>query len=388
MNCILYWRETTMSRNKANIYIGEFLKSQLYSNPSLIFFHYPCSDGLASAATFIYYGPEDLKDSPLKELNLEFIEKCYSLNDKYVFLPTNFSMNIENYKMAIEYIAKLTKLKNETTINLIFLDFFPYVLLEHINFFRDFLLSLPAQINLYVFDHHETALDFYAKFLEDDKKNKELHKIFNNIIIYISPEYKHMCGALTFASAIVNNDMDKIPAALLYINDFDIGVWKYREKSEPFNHYFDSYLNNGIEFIQNFIKALNDKNYLDYAIETGRLLKTFNDRKLENIIENLDKYLHYVKFKNKELNIIVPCINAGLFEYKSHLAELIFTKTDLKIIGLYNIVNNNGNLQVIFSFRSKDNSARMIAEKLGGGGHNKASGAIIPLSDLEFLPNF
>lgn len=229
-----------------------------------------------------------------------------------------------------------------------------------------------------VIDHHKTIIKTFSKYFKDIE-NKETD-ILNLKSLSINLIYNPYESGASLTFKFLNNALenDNIPKIIDIVKDKDLWLWRYEETDK-----ITSYLSLFVDSPEKMLEALKeDEQKLKEKGEVLALYKEMNIKKL------------YESWKNNKLflnieNIKIPGINITM--YQSEVCNILAnepideTKQDEKY-GIACAFHITGSF-VKLSFRSLNGEARKIAEKLGGGGHDNASGAIVDTSTFfkEFL---
>ncbi len=214
---------------------------------------------------------------------------------------------------------------------------------------------------IYLFDHHETA---YDAGLND----------FDNCTVRVKDDRGISCATQIYYEFLINNNYLKQTNLLDQFVELVRLEDTYEYKKYNRNDAHDlAILFNAIgkdEYIDRMINKINNNDnffFDDYELEM------INNKK-EITIREVESFLKYLKILTIEGFKVGICFIK--YEYRNEVCEyLINHNSDLDCIAMFAFENNQISLRSI-----KDNSsARIIAEKFGGGGHDKA--AAIGLSD-------
>ncbi len=214
---------------------------------------------------------------------------------------------------------------------------------------------------IYLFDHHETA---FNAGLND----------FSNCTVRVRKDDKTSCATQIYYEFLINNKfleqssiLDQF-VELVRLED----TYEYKKYNREDAHDL-AILFNSIgkdEFIDRMINKI--KNNINFYFDDYELEKINN--KKEITIKEVEGFLKYLKI------ITIEGFRVGIcfikYEYRNEVCEyLINNNSDLDCIAMFAFENNQISLRSL-----RDNSsARIIAEKYGGGGHDNA--AAIGLSD-------
>lgn len=217
---------------------------------------------------------------------------------------------------------------------------------------------------LYIFDHHETALD-------DGLNN------YNNCTVKIKNEKGQMCATQIYYNYLLQNNYIKQSRIL---DDFVEKIrredtWEWKKYNDSSSHDI-AILFNAIgynKFINTMIEKI--KNNLDKAF-------FFSDEELEiieekkkttiNKVNNFLKYLKVIEIDNIKVGVCFI-----IYEYRNEVGDYLkehASDYDIDVVAMIAIDNSQISLRTV----KKDGSARIIAQKYGGGGHDNA--AAIPLT--------
>lgn len=219
----------------------------------------------------------------------------------------------------------------------------------------------------FVFDHHKTAL-------ESNSNN------YPFTTIRISDEHGLCSGTSLFYEYLVNNglidsNIHKIGEFSELTRRYDTWEWKTKyndETSHELSLLFDSAGCDG------YIKLMFEKlsNPVDEKFQFSKLERMLIDNKINQIQEKLSNYAQKVNYKE------VLGLKAGIvfidYEYRNDLAEY-FKQENFDMDFAMLIALDYGTI----SYRSvrDDVNVRLIAEAMGGKGHDKAASS--PISESQ-----
>lgn len=291
-------------------------------NSSIIcFFHKSCIDGTTSAAV--------LKDA-LKDQNI-------------IFIPLKHGANMPEL---------LEKYLNDNISQIIFLDIAPKE--EDLIYLRNLRQEKQGYKEVIIIDHHKTSLNIIAKFIGQElDENKPINITYDFLKFIYDPNESG--ASLTYKTFF---NKEEIPLLIDIVKDKDIWLWRY-ENTDEVNDFLSIYIDNPdmvLSFLHQDIKDIASK---------SKILSEYKRSIVSRLKDSWTKTPMFLNINDRK----IPCINTPI--YQSELgAELA------KEYGIACLFYLTGDM-VKLSFRSTDNSARAIAESLGGGGHDNASGAII-----------
>jgi oligoribonuclease NrnB/cAMP/cGMP phosphodiesterase (DHH superfamily) len=201
-----------------------------------------------------------------------------------------------------------------------------------------------------VLDHHETVRDEMQKRTEADSR-----------ITYVFDNEKS--GASLAWSYFFPEE--PIPQIVHYVEDVDLWQWKFGDAARHTMSYLSMFRNDPTRMLEAITTDA------EVIVEKGRTLSEYADREIEEQVSILPNEMRVDTH-------FVPAYNITVY---TSAAGNILSEQQGSVVALYTIKGSN----VRISFRSKEGqnpTARMIAEKLGGGGHDHASGANVPLADF------
>ena len=221
---------------------------------------------------------------------------------------------------------------------------------------------------IYIFDHHETAI---AEGLLE----------YPNCNIQIKDEEKTCCATQIYYEYLVKENYLKrnpiLDEFVELVRREDTYDWK---KLEDFKSHDLAILYNSIgpeKYIKRiYNKLLNNNNNdnnnnFDFSDEEKEIIQ---DKK-EEIKEKIEKYTKYLKQKTIDNIKVEVCFIE--YEYRNEIADYLIenNKNDSDVVMMIAMDNDQISLRSL-----KENEyPRIIAEKYGGGGHNRA--AAIPITD-------
>ncbi len=229
-----------------------------------------------------------------------------------------------------------------------------------------------------VIDHHKTIIKTFSKYFKDIE-NKETD-ILNLKSLSINLIYNPYESGASLTFKFLNNALEKdsIPKLIDIVKDKDLWLWRYEETDK-----ITSYLSLFVDSPEKMLEALKeDEKTLK---EKGEVLALYKETNIKKLYESWKSNKLFLNIEN----IKIPAINITM--YQSEVCNILAnepideTKPNEKY-GIACAFHITGSF-VKLSFRSLRGEARKIAEKLGGGGHDNASGAIIDTDTFfkEFL---
>lgn len=270
----------------------------------IVYYHGNCNDGLASVTIFNHYYP--------------------------------------NKKLIPLYHFKSNNLTDQGK-NILFLDF---------SLPEDKMLNLIKHNNVYIVDHHKTAM--YLKNILPKEQ-------------YFLDESS--CGAMLLWN-LINKNIEP-PLLLKYINDRDLWL----NQLPDYQYVFD-----GLVFMKPDMKLMDklifEKDDISDIIEIGKIL---NKSKMSSI--NFLKSKMFIKeFKFKENTYKVGYINCPL--YSSDIGSFLVNNFDIDFAAIFHF---NGK-KTIFSLRGKGIvDLSEIAKSYGGGGHFDAAGLTLENNVVQLI---
>lgn len=204
--------------------------------------------------------------------------------------------------------------------------------------------------SLVVLDHHESVRE---EMLARAATENRLTYIFDN----------EKSGA-SLAWAYFFPD-EPVPLMIQYVEDADLWKWKFGD----IGRYAMSYLSMLRDDPERMLSAIEGDT--DAIIAHGRILSEYADREIEEQVSILPNEMRVGEHRIPAYNVTV---------YQSAVGNIL-SEREGSVVALYTIKGPN----VKISFRSKDGqypTARTVAEMLGGGGHEHAAGASVPLADF------
>jgi len=307
----------------------------------IVLYHKNCPDGYGAALAL--YKKFNLKDIIYdKEKDI-----LYDPEKKAFFIPSNHDTQFRRLKDILE------KYSNEKFI------------LYSVDFYTDKLLDIAKNEKIekiYIYDHHKTAKERLEKGIFEKVKDK---------ITFFYDQDKS--GAtLTWEKV-----MGEIPEIMKYIEDRDIWKWSIKDSDKVlayldtkiFNTKFpDEIFKELVKLTENFSKEKEKYKNL------GKAMLDFKKATIFKICSNL----HYLIFPKGEK---LYAVNSPVF--RSEIGDVL-SKVLKDVICIYSIYPTEEDTFVLVSLRSKNQKAKKIAEKYGGGGHPNASGCKILLSQTSF----
>jgi len=162
---------------------------------------------------------------------------------------------------------------------------------------------------------------------------------------------------------------ENVPEIIKYVEDSDL--WKGEHGDDT--KYVVNYLSTNADTPEKMLECIENGN-IDDIKEKGKIIADYSDVQIGRFIECAES----VSLRIGDL--IKPAYNLTSHEYASAVGNKLSSLSD-KATVMFAI---NGNA-VKFSIRSKDGqspNALDLAKLLGGGGHENAAGAEVPLKDF------
>ncbi len=209
---------------------------------------------------------------------------------------------------------------------------------------------LAAGHSVTVLDHHETAREEMQKRAASESR---LTYIFD-----IEKSGASLAWTYFFPA-------EQMPRMVQYVEDADLWRWQYGDAARDTMSYLSMLRDDPVRMLD----ALTTE--IDVIIEKGHTLSEYADREIQEQVSILPNEMKIDAYRVPAYNITVYTSASGN----------ILSEQQGSVVALYTIKGPN----VRISFRSKEGqtpTARMVAEILGGGGHDHASGASVPFADF------
>ena len=217
---------------------------------------------------------------------------------------------------------------------------------------------------VYLFDHHETAYNSGYNDLE-------------NVTVIVQNEEGKKCATQIYYEFLLDvgflNNTKAAEQFVELVRREDIYEWKkYNDmKAHDLAILFNEI---GIEkYIETMTKKLAEKPDCDFEFSEEEQEAISHKKKVT--LANVQNFVSKLKVIDVDGFKVGVCFI--IYEYRNEVAEYLMEKNefDLDCVAMFAFENNQISLRSI-----KDNSsARIVAEKYGGGGHDKA--AAIPITD-------
>ncbi len=302
----------------------------------ICFFHKSCIDGTMSAAILKEY----LKDK-----------------DNIIFIPLNHGTSVK--EALSKYLPQEGQNFKEIS-KIWFLDIAPKW--DDLMYLQSLRQEKQGYTEVVIIDHHKTAANVISKFIGKPIEEDKPTTIEYDFITFIYDPNES--GASLTYKTIVN---EHIPLIVDIVKDKDIWLWRYPNTDE-INDFLYMYTDNP-EAMKEFLKE--DVNEI---ASKSKILSEYKHFMVSKLKESWTNSPLYITINDQK----IPAINTPI--YQSEIGSLIAKEHNIAC--MFYITSDF----VKLSFRSIDGSARIIAESLGGGGHDNAAGAII---DKEtFFKNF
>lgn len=291
----------------------------------LLFTHGNDIDGMGSVilSKLVYQNVDIIYSSNVLELNTKIVDNYNKLYDYDLVYITDLSPK----KEIMDKITHDVKLENK----------------------------------VFLFDHHETALH--------DKLNE-----LDNVYIEIENDKGKTCATQIFYNYLVDNKLLKDSEAYnLFVEKVRReDTWEWKKYNDQEAHDLSILFNivGKDRYNDIFIDKLSN-NKMELSIEEKDLISEKKKLTLDNVL----KYLSKMKIVDINKYKVGICYIA--YEYRNEVGDYLKenNKDDLDVVAMIALDNYQISLRSI-----KDNdSARVIAEKYNGGGHDRA--AMIPLTE-------
>ena len=247
------------------------------------------------------------------------------------------------------------------------------VIIIDVAYNAEIIAQISARANKFLFiDHHIT--------IRDDVKKLQLKP--SHEIIY---DDGYSGASLVWKYFYGNKKL--MPTFVRYIEDNDIGAWKYQE-TIPFITALEVNfkLEPSFENLKKWDQLLDDA-FLDKFIETGKIYGEYKT----HLINKFSKKYSLMKFPSKRLahkfpklgipaKYIVAVINGGC-PHTSMLGKKIVDTVDCDFCFLWNYDVKRKHF--IVSLRSNKTDVGRIAKIMGGGGHRLASAFSFSVKDFR-----
>jgi oligoribonuclease NrnB/cAMP/cGMP phosphodiesterase (DHH superfamily) len=191
------------------------------------------------------------------------------------------------------------------------------------------------------------------------------HKSAEIALQLIPKKYKYF--NMNHSGAVItwqyfNSDLP-IPKFILYIEDRDI--WK--KELEYCDEVHSVFVNVPMEFSE-YDKYFNSD--ISELIETGRIIKNYNNIQIKQICDNA--ILHYAYINGKQYLVAYINTNVLKSDIGNYLITRKFPNADFSAVYHFDDILN----KTIYSLRSTDEKTdvSIIAKNFGCGGHRNASG--------------
>ena len=217
---------------------------------------------------------------------------------------------------------------------------------------------------VFLFDHHETAFNNGYNDLE-------------NVLVRVQDEKGKSCATQIFYEFLVNSkhieSKRKLEDFVELVRREDIYEWKkYNDqKAHDLAILFNEI---GIEkYIEQMANKLKENQDEPFEYSEDELLSIENKKKVT--LSNVQNFVS--KLKVIEVDSFKVGVCFIIYEYRNEVAEylMIDNEYDLDCVAMFAFENNQISLRSI----KDNNSARIVAEKYGGGGHDKA--AAMPITN-------
>ena len=344
--------------------VGSDIFSDIKQFKTIVCYHKECMDGLG-AATMFY---QAVKNSGYNPDNLDYLAVQY----KDLYMPT-----ICDYELIV------------------FVDFCPST--EELE-----ILDKEGKY-LYIFDHHETAMDNCKNIIAEDSKDFriffDMDRSGTLIVHDLLIKNRHPKISLLDRIKGVKDNTFKLSMLAAYISDRDLYTFRLHESREFYA---------GLDYMVSFLKIKTPKEFLEF-INNGTKLPTKYNKGIRSQIGNfqkdiiklgtmlLDPVFIYVdkmfKISNKAKTIVVGTSVGTPIEMKVLMNHHLISETGNEIAKSgypslqFFLIQEEDTMKVICSLRSLDNlpAVNVLAKAFGGGGHRNACGFEITVDKLPAL---
>jgi oligoribonuclease NrnB/cAMP/cGMP phosphodiesterase (DHH superfamily) len=300
--------------------------------PNIIFYHFPCSDGLCAAAIArTYYGDE----------------------------PVDYQRFNYGDKKPIEDYIDMCRDKK--------------VLMLDCSFRKEDALKIQQSADsLIIVDHHITALKELEDFQVEGLDSETVSARWEDQKIQLVYDVDHSGASLTWmffhpTDAKMNN---ALPLFIQYIEDIDLGKvslpnaaqFRSWSRSIPFN----------IKVMQTTMQQYKTKEDIERACEGGIAIDNYVNTRITVLLE--DK--QYLQIENLEIPYVITD-----YAFASDCANALLKDAPNGMSIAFYFTTGKGFGASIRSIPSVDCSE--FARKFGGGGHKNAAGFNIPCAENE-----
>lgn len=260
-----------------------------------------------------------------------------------VFIPLKHGLSISEF---------LDKYENTDISKIWFLDISPKK--EDLIYLRNLRQEKQGYTEVIIVDHHKTVINDISKFIGKPLDENTSYYITYDFLTFIY-DPNESGASLTYKTLFKT---DRLPLIVDIVKDKDIWLWRYQNTDEV-NDFLSMYVDKPEIVLEFLHQDIND------IVSKGKILSQYKSIMVSRLKEAWYNSPLFIYINGKK----IPAINTPL--YQSELGSEI-----VKEYGVACLFYITGDF-VKLSFRSSDNSARVLAESFGGGGHDNAAGAIM-----------
>ena len=218
-----------------------------------------------------------------------------------------------------------------------------------------------------VFDHHQSSMD-------------EMTKKYSFVTSMVKKKDMSCCGTSLYYEYLLNETKNALlqkKSVMEFVEKTRLhDTWEWKKENDLIAFHLQTLFQvlGPYGYYYHFFDKLSKADDFSYTKQEENWIKT-QERTNQQLIEDLAKKISSKSYQNHQVGIVF-----GSYSVRNNLAEyLIEKRKDLDILMLIAVDNQS------VSFRSlkDDVEVRSLAEKYGGGGHEKAASCLF--QDIEPL---
>ena len=220
---------------------------------------------------------------------------------------------------------------------------------------------------IHIFDHHQTAID-------------EMTRDYSFVTSIVKKHGVSCCGASLFYEYLMTDGKHSILESSI-VKDFvemtrlhDTWEWKSKNDFHAFHLQTLFQLLGNYGYYYHFLEKLRTQKSMEYSLQEQEWIE-LQELKNQQVVEELAKHMVVESYEDYQIGLVF-----GEYAIRNNLAEYLKQfYPGLDVMVLFAVDRRSVSLRSL----KEHVSVRTLAEKYGGGGHEKASS--IPLSNVEEL---
>lgn len=228
-------------------------------------------------------------------------------------------------------------------------------------------LNVVWKNKVHIFDHHQTAMD-------------EMTKDYSFVTSIVKKNGLSCCGMSLFYEYLMADRKQSILESSIVKDFVEMtrlhDTWEWKEKKNLYAFHLQTLfqLLGRYGYYYHFLEKLRTQKSMEYTLQEQKWIEL---QELENqqLVKELANHIVIESYEKYQIGMVF-----GKYAIRNNLAEYLKQfYSELDVMVLFSIDHQS----VSFRALKEDVNVRVLAEKYGGGGHEKA--AAIPLINVEGL---